>query len=354
MQNFNSLTLADTASLCQGGGFSSSALPEGLWFSYIPSESSLLRILVETSAEGSSSIPNMLSLKGTCESLTCDPDGYDTIAFEDGQAGTQYYIYVFRNSADAGYSPWKLTLEYISPPSNDKMETAVAITDQDLPFDDQFSTYGATSDASQDACGLAGQYGIWFSYTTTALEQPLILEITVGVLQDSIGIQYQLADGSFACVGTALSTGSSIEWTAQGNTPYYILVGVAAPEDGHVFGLTLQSSSVTTPPTSPLTVSPVSPTLAPTSAVAATAATSTPQPSSSTATGGLSSLAPTIQPISNEAANTPTNIPTGLNANPSTTDSLSGSDSSSESLSSPFDRVGTQLFLATIMLFFFL
>jgi hypothetical protein len=280
----------------------------------------------------------LISFRGSCDSLSCDANARNNVGFEDAQAGTKYYVYVYRNASNIGDDPYTLTLDYLTPPTNDNMQNAVAITQSDLPFRSQFSTYGALSDASQDACALSGDYGSWFSYMTTISNEPLTVSVATGMLHDNIGIQYQLADGSFACVGTSGSSGSSIEWTAQANTQYYILVSVSTPDDGHSSTFTLLSRSSPAPTstvaTNPPTVAPVSP--APSTSMPTLSAPS-PPPSIRQESS--------IQPTSNNVANAPTNVPTGLNSDSQPL------PSSSSSLS---DKIlGTQFFLATMLFLVF-
>ena len=214
----------------------SSVFPAGIWFRYTPSSTTIARVHVEASDELQSSVATVVST-GTCDSLTCVDLSLTAIEDEvlfQADAGVEYLIYAF---SDADVSdPFTLFLEEVEPPANDNMESAVALTFEDLPFTGNFTTVGALSDVEQDVCMLGGYHGVWFTFQTAPSQEPLALRATTLNTGEVLGVQSVAGDSS-ECV--APSSKSTIEWTAEGGVEYYLLVTEPLDSYGGPFELTL-------------------------------------------------------------------------------------------------------------------
>ncbi|GAX26086.1 hypothetical protein FisN_42Lh003 [Fistulifera solaris] len=192
----------------------SSAFPAGFWFRYIASKPTMVRVSVEVMEEFIFAVATV-AVTGSCDSLKCEDSSSlatsNDLVFQ-AEVGVEYLLYVF-SDAD-GSDPYTLFVEELEPPVNDSMETAVALTQDDLPFRGDFTTVGALSDFSQDVCGLFGENGVWFKYTTTYAQESLALRATTGNTREVLGIQSRSGDGD-ACVTSGSTWGSTIEWTAE-------------------------------------------------------------------------------------------------------------------------------------------
>jgi hypothetical protein len=229
---------------------SSADLMPGLWFSYLPSETTVARIATDTltDEEGSFYASEMAIFGDSCDSLTCiDDTCCDGAILFQAEAGIKYFILLYRQRGSTE-DPLTLSLDKIVAPPNDNWENAVPLTHQDLPYKGDFTTFGALSDFNQDACGLEAAYGVWFTYTTTLPEETVLLKTTQSTLADVIGIQARSGEG-MVCV--AMGNPLSTEWTAVANTQYFILITDHVPEYGAAFELSLQSRTFLGPPTSP-------------------------------------------------------------------------------------------------------
>ncbi|GAX13519.1 hypothetical protein FisN_27Lu019 [Fistulifera solaris] len=131
------------------------------------------------------------------------------------------------------------------------MENSIPITQQDLPYKGDFTLGGALSDFGQDACGLSGEYGVWFTYQTTSTMELLVLRVTTGNHGNVVGIQARDGD-NFVCVSIGTAYGRDHEWTAEGNVQYYILVTDPAAQYGGLNELTLQSRGEVEDPVAPV------------------------------------------------------------------------------------------------------
>lgn len=238
--------------ICQAIDFSSSTLQvgTGLWFSYTPNTTKIVHVFVKP-VDVDGSPPDFLILKGSCDSLRCEEEAISNEVHFQAEPDVEYLIYIFRSYQYVGEDAFTFTLEEIEPPINDNIENAIPLTHQDLPYQAEFTTYGALSDFNEDACGLDGEYGIWFSYTTTLSTEYLTLEVTTGNTADVVGIQRRAADG-WVCEYIGSSFGSDLEWMASSNVEYYILVGDPEPAYAGAFEFTLQSRSYLDSPTSAL------------------------------------------------------------------------------------------------------
>ncbi|GAX18429.1 hypothetical protein FisN_2Lu092 [Fistulifera solaris] len=228
---------------------SSTDLPPGLWFTYLPSETTVARISTDTVTNEEFSYASAMAIfADSCDSLTCieEISGDGEVLFQ-AEAGIKYFILVYREWGTTE-DPLTLSLDEIVAPSNDNWENAIPLTHQDLPYKGDFTTFGALSDFNQDACGLEASYGVWFTYTTTLPEETVLLKTTSSTLADVIGIQARSGEG-VACV--AMGNPQSTEWTAVADTQYYILITDHDPAYGAAFELSLQSRTFLGPPTSP-------------------------------------------------------------------------------------------------------
>jgi hypothetical protein len=221
----------------------------------------MVRVSVEV-IEGFMFSVKTAAVTGSCDSLKCEDSSTlatsDDLVFQ-AEVGVEYFIFVF-SDAD-GSDPYTLFVEELEPPVNDSMETAVPLTQDDLPFRGDFTTVGALSDFSQDVCGLFGENGVWFKYTTRYAQQSLALRATTGNTREVLGIQSRSSDGD-VCVTSGSTWGSTIEWTAETGFEYYILVSEPANSDGQLFEFTLQSQGIVegepepAPVANPVTPSP--------------------------------------------------------------------------------------------------
>ena len=226
--------------------FPASDLQSGHWFTYKPSltETRLVVIDIEASSEGDYP-PDFAVFKGSCTSLTLEGvSSLDSLYFEN-EIDVVYFIYVFEENTlgpDAFFTyPYNIMIEEVEPPVNDKIENAVALTTDDLPFRGDFTTYGALSDFNTDGCGLEAESGVWFSYETSFAEESLALQL--GGFENflsypDIGIQVA-TDDQFICVDIA--NGDSTGWVAEVGIRYLILVKWVDPANAFSFEFKLQS-----------------------------------------------------------------------------------------------------------------
>ncbi|GAX23420.1 hypothetical protein FisN_15Lu153 [Fistulifera solaris] len=239
------------SALC-GAAFSESDLPPGDWYSYFP-KTEVALLTAGFSITLDSFPPNVVVFEGTCESLSCvnyDPlyDFFVTDVPMTTLPGSELFIYVFSEYGSPSYT---LTLEEYSPPPNDKLENAVAITQDDLPFQGVFSLDGALSDFEEDGCGIDGKYGVWFTYTSTFPEEPIVLKTTVqsaAIANTVIGVQARVGD-SWVCEAIGFSFDIELQWIAKANVQYYILIGDSVASLNGDFEVTLQSRGVVQSPT---------------------------------------------------------------------------------------------------------
>ena len=227
---------------CQNAPLSgSSSFPAGRWYSYTPSKAAVTRMHIAAASENSF---HVAILKGSCGSLTCVADSFffdDEIVFQ-GEIGVEYFIYYYVSDAPSPFVPFTLFFNELAPPANDKMENAIAWTNQDLPIDGTFQLGGALSDFKEDACGLSAKNGVWFTYTTTYFRETLVIRADTGSFGNRVGIQTQ--NGSrFDCMKFGTGNRQEIVWTAQGNTKYYILV-TDYPVSSEPFTISMQSRNI--------------------------------------------------------------------------------------------------------------
>ncbi len=254
---------------CTGGTgeFSESELEAGNWFSYATAltESRIVQIQIQCTTSGCDALAGEISpiieiFEGSCDSLTCEDISAlhaASIRSFQNELGAEYIIYVYTPFAVGG-APYVLSFDEIEPPPNDGMGDAIAFTSQDLPYQGDFSTYGARSDLDLDACGLEGAYGVWFTYQTTSSSEEIVLRATdsLGAMK-SVGVQLASGD-QFTCITYAFSSFfvESIEWIAESGMVYLILVAEISPDLGDTFALTVQSRGGS--PVSPTTTVPAS------------------------------------------------------------------------------------------------
>jgi len=207
----------------------SSALGSGQWYSYTPSKDIILQIqLQEEENMFSFLIVRVQVFEGSCAALSCPSRLESRIVPDDtwlldAKAGTRYYIYLFRAQRSSSGHPFSMSVNEIAPPPNDKIENAIALTQADLPYRGEFTTYGALSDFGLDACALFGDaYGVWFTYTSS-VSQRLSLDAGTGNVNDVVGIQVQNGS-SFTCIARGSTFGTTLEWNAERGLTYYILV----------------------------------------------------------------------------------------------------------------------------------
>ena len=250
--------------LCGGGSISESELRAGHWFSYATSlsENRITRVQVQCLVGGCDAMsgeiaPILEIFRGPCDSLTCQDISILQAAYDrlfENEVGVEYFFYVYTLFA-AGSAPYLITFEEIEPPPSDNMEGAIALTSQDLPYEGSFTTYGARSDRSLDACGLDGKYGVWFTYQTTWPSQGVVLRATDN-LGFAMAVGVQVADNKqFACIDysiaeTLFDVIDKIEWIAESGILYFILIASPSPYYSGEFGLTLQSRGVLPAPAS--------------------------------------------------------------------------------------------------------
>ncbi|GAX20549.1 hypothetical protein FisN_3Hh601 [Fistulifera solaris] len=220
-----------------------SGLPPGVWFRYVPSKTTIVRVYEET-VEPSLFSVDTLVLTGSCdESLECEDYSMsvsDDLVFQ-ADASVEYLIFAL---SDANITdPFTLFLEELEFPVNDELDNAAVLTQDDLPFQGEFTTVGALSDAALDACGLDGEYGVWFNYSTTHFQQTLALRANTGIARDVLGIQARIDDHIF-CITSGNTWDSTIEWTAEAGVEYSILVAEPPNTYGQSFTLTLESQSI--------------------------------------------------------------------------------------------------------------
>lgn len=221
----------------------------GFWFSYVPSKTTIARIVVEA-VDADGYAPAMAVFTGSCESLTCMEDiSWKSEYLFQAEADVEYIVFIY--SPNGITNPFTFSLEEIEPPVNDNMENAIPFTQQDLPHKGEFTLGGALSDFGQDACGLFGEYGVWFTYQTTSTMELLVLRVTTGNHGNVVGIQARDGD-NFVCVSIGTAYGRDHEWTAEGNMQYYILVTDPVAQYGGLNELTLQSRGVVEDPVAPV------------------------------------------------------------------------------------------------------
>jgi hypothetical protein len=237
------------------GSIFESELWAGHWFSYTTSltDNRITRVQVQCSVGGCDAMSGEIAplveiFKGPCDSLTCQDISISLAANErlfENEVDAEYFFYVYAAFAVGG-TPYLLSLEEIEPAPGDTMEGAIALTSQDLPYEGGFTTYGARSDRSLDACGLDGEYGVWFTYETTLRSQGVVLRAT-----DNLGfamtVGVQVANGDrFTCIDysvadTLFDFFDKIEWTAESGILYFIIIASPSPDYSGAFKLTLQS-----------------------------------------------------------------------------------------------------------------
>jgi hypothetical protein len=217
-------------------------------------ESRITRVQVQCSDDGCDAMSGEIApiveiFKGPCDFLTCQDISILQAASErlfENEVGVEYLFYVYTMFALGG-TPYLLSVEEIEPPLNDNMEGAIALTGQDLPYEGFFTTFGARSDRSLDACGLGGKYGVWFKYQTMSPSQEVVLRATdnLGFVMYA-GVQVANDGDLFKCldytvVDTLFDTFDDVEWIAETGILYLILIASPSPYYSGAFELTLQS-----------------------------------------------------------------------------------------------------------------
>ena len=245
--------------------------PEGQWFTYktLQTESIVTKFFFETTSTESCAsifIPDFAIFKGSCSSLLFELEERE-LAVLEVEAGIDYFIFVYIEGDPADSldlrAPYTITVEEWEPPANDKIENAIALTTEDLPFKGDYTFTGARSDFSEDGCALDGEAaGVWFSYTTSFAEEAIVLQLSGFpdnfIPRTTVGIQVATGDQPI-CVAIG-DPYDPIEWVAVGGIRYDVLVTWIFPEDIFSFEFKLQSRGgiLTTPsPTGSITDSPV-------------------------------------------------------------------------------------------------
>jgi hypothetical protein len=174
-----------------------SALPSGLWFRYVPSKTTIVRVYEEAVEQYLFSVDTLV-FSGSCdESLECEDYSMsicDDLVFQ-ADVDVEYFIFSFCNANLS--DPFTLFLEELDFPVSDDLKNAEVLTQDDLPFQGEFTTVGALSDAALDACGLDSEYGVWFNYSTTYVQRTLALRANTGNARDVLGIQARIDDQTF-------------------------------------------------------------------------------------------------------------------------------------------------------------
>ncbi|GAX17628.1 hypothetical protein FisN_18Lu297 [Fistulifera solaris] len=234
-----------------------SDLPQGHWLVYKPSKSVIASISLDYLDSFTSPL-EVIIFKGTCDSLTCVKDYFLQEQFLQTAPGDQYYILLYRHEGEYWDLPYLVVLEEYDAPVNDEMEGAIALTQDDVPYAGEYTLDGALSDFSEDACALDGSFGVWFTYTTTIPSEQVVLKATTGdnlSFGNVIGVQAW--DGSsFTCVTTGSNTRKSVEWIADANVEYYILIGNFVPRIDGPLALIVQSLGSLQSPTAPANSEP--------------------------------------------------------------------------------------------------
>jgi hypothetical protein len=231
-----------------------SDLPQGHWLVYKPSKSVIARVSRDFALDG----VEVIIFKGVCDSLTCVKDYFLQEQFLQTAPGDQYYILLYRFEGEAWDLPYLVVLEEYEAPVNDKMEGAIALTQDDVPYAGEYTLDGALSDFSEDACALDGSFGVWFTYTTTIPSEQVVLKATTGddlSFGNVIGVQ-ALDGSSFRCVTTGTAIEGSVRWVAEANVEYYILIGNLVPRIDGPLALIVQSLGSLQSPTAPATSEP--------------------------------------------------------------------------------------------------
>jgi hypothetical protein len=192
----------DISSQLNNNNLPASDLPPGHWFTYKTSlnETRTTLLSVDTIVADDFQIlyePDLAIFQGSCDSLSLVYDSNIAISIQI-EVGVDYLIYVY-NQYD-NFSPYTLSIWELEPPENDKMENAVALTSQDLPFRGEFATYGARSDFSEDSCALEFESGVWFSYTTSFAQEEVSLQLE--------GFPFTFESGT--SVGIQVGTGDQV------------------------------------------------------------------------------------------------------------------------------------------------
>ncbi|GAX10383.1 hypothetical protein FisN_3Lh601 [Fistulifera solaris] len=221
----------------------SSVLPPGLWFRYVTSKTTIVRVYEEAVKQYLFSVDTLV-FSGSCDdSLECEDYSMsisDDLVFQ-ADVDVEYFIFAF---SDANISdPFTLYVEELNFPVNDELHNAAVLTQDDLPFQGEFTTVGALSDTALDACGLDGEYGVWFNYSTIYSQQALALRANTGNTRDVLGIQAWI-DDQMVCITSGNTWDSTIEWTAEAGVEYSILVAEPPNSYGQSFTFTLESQSI--------------------------------------------------------------------------------------------------------------
>ncbi|KAL7468034.1 hypothetical protein ACHAXS_008256 [Conticribra weissflogii] len=227
-----------------GVDISESDLQAGHWFSYSTSLGETRITKVEVNGE----LPPLVDIfEGDCDSLSCEsissPFTAGSVKFFENKVGVEYFFYVYTSFAVGG-TPYVISFEEIDPPLGDNMEAAISLSTEDLPYEGDFTTYGARSDLNLDACALDGPYGVWFTYQTTLQSEKVVLRAVDGFEQFvNVGVQFASDGGDFNCVVYSPSSffTESVEWIAESGKLYFILVGSPYPEISATFKFSLQS-----------------------------------------------------------------------------------------------------------------
>ena len=241
LQNFD-----EAIDPCAGINFPASDLPAGHWFTFQTSvaENRLMMLDIWCTTDATEVTPTVVVFRGSsCDSLTCESvlshfTTQDPVFFET-EVGVTYFMYVYRDDSFYGAVPYTLSIKELEPPINDNIENAVALTSQDLPFKGDYTTLGARSDFSLDACGLEAENGVWFSYNTSFAAEELSLQLSFTHFIDTIAIQ--AANGNqLSCVTYGSPFQNTFEWIAERGTQYFILVTTSLTSLGS-FEFSLQS-----------------------------------------------------------------------------------------------------------------
>ena len=292
--------------------FIDSEMQRGHWYSFRTelTESRIIEIQLAADVLGAA----YALFSGSCDSLKCiEVVPLDTFQIEN-EVNMDYFLYVF---AEYKTLPYAIAFVEIEPPPNDSIESATAITSQDLPYAESFTLLGARSDFELSACPLEDPYGVWFSFQTAFSTESVTFRVTDGfTIFSSIALHEIVNGDQIACL--TWTSDSEIDWVAEFGKRYVILVANDGLEYVNAIDITVQSvpglpvsSPTPTPEEDPTTVTdpPEVAPPAPTSPISATVPTPSPisasvptpsSPTNVTTPGGASG--PTTVPENSSSA----------------------------------------------------
>ena len=147
----------------ESGGADADA--NGVWYSYTPTEDGSY-----TASMDPDDSQEIRVYTGGCSALASLGDDISATQTFSGVAGEQYLMLIsnksFKKGSEFTFSMQKDGEVVIDPPANDDCEDAVTVGS--LPFTEEGTTEGSTSDFTTESGGAdADANGVWFSYTPT-------------------------------------------------------------------------------------------------------------------------------------------------------------------------------------------